>query len=270
MSVAVLLLVFLVGLAVGSFVNVVIYRTLEGISYTRGRSFCDECKRQLSWYENIPLVSFLLLGGRCRTCKKRINWTYPVVELATGLLFLWWATLGFAFFSLSQFPLSLLQPIFWLAVGLLLTVVFFADLWHGIIPDFAVGLLFLLTLGYRLLLLGLGVMRGIDLLIAVVAALVTAVFFGGIYRLTRSRGIGFGDVKLAPALVFLLGYPRGVVALFLSFVAGGVIGLGLLLLGRKKRRETLPFGPFLVVGTVVGLVFGEALWTWYWTMLVGG
>ncbi len=267
MELVLLFPIFVLGLAIGSFVNVLIYRTLKNESPWEGRSYCDNCRRQLSWYENIPVVSYLVLGGKCRTCKKKISWTYPVVEMVTGLLFVWWGTLGFAFFQLTRSPLLYLQPLFWLFVGLVLVVIFFADFKYGIIPDFAVAALGLSSLLYRGFLVYVGEMQGRDFVLAVVSGLVALAAFFSLLVVTRGRGMGFGDVKFALVMGFLLGYPRVVVGFFLSFLLGGAVAVGLLLAGKKKFGQALAFGPFLIAGLILALLWGGQIWGWYFSLL---
>jgi prepilin signal peptidase PulO-like enzyme (type II secretory pathway) len=263
MQFQVLLLVFFLGLSVGSFVNVVISRTLKGESPYKGRSYCDHCKKQLAWFDNVPLVSFLMLRGKSRCCRKSIDWTYPLVELTTGLLFVWWGTLGFAFFQLSSFPLPYLQPLFWLLVGVVLVIIFFADLIYGIIPDYAVVILGGSTLLYRLYLVSSGSMQLNDLGWSVVTGVVAMLFFLGLFLGTKGRGLGFGDVKFALVMGFLLGFPRAIVGFFLSFLIGGGYGILLMAAGKKKFGQTVPFGPFLVLGLLVSLLWGSEIWFWY-------
>lgn len=258
---------FIFGVCIGSFLNVLIYRSLNGYSPYKGRSFCDSCKRQLHWYENIPLVSFLVLQGKCRTCKKKIPWSYPLVEFTTGLLFLWWASLGFAFFRLTQSPLQVMQPLFWLAIGIILVIVFFTDLLYGIIPDYTVGLLTIITLSYRLILVSAGIMRPVDFGLSIVSGLVAAGLFLGLFVATKGRGIGFGDVKFAIPMGIILGFPKVIVGFFLSFVIGGVLGIVLLLSRQKKFGQTVPFGPFLIAGLLISLVWGNPIWHWYMSLL---
>lgn len=262
-----LLFIFFIGLCVGSFLGVLIYRSLHGMSPYKGRSICDHCKRQLAWYENIPLISFVMLGGKCKSCKKKIDWAYPLVELVTGLLFVWWAGLGFAFFKLTQAPFTYIQPGYWLLIGLVLIVIFFADLFHGIIPDMAVVIMTLLTLAYRGILTYLGIMQVQDFILAIVSGVGAFLFFFLIFIGTKGKGIGFGDVKFAFPMALVLGFPKVLIGFFLSFMIGGFIGMGLLLLKRKKFGQTLPFGPFLVAGLVIALVWGDQLWRWYMAML---
>lgn len=257
------LLIFSLGLCVGSFINVLIYRSIHGMSPYKGRSICDHCKRQLSWYENIPLVSYLVLRGKCRTCKKKIPWSYPLVEFVTGLLFVWWAGLGFAFFRLTQAPLTYIQPSYWLLIGVILIFIFFTDLFHGIIPDSAVIVMTIAGLGYRLYLNSQGIMQTQDLINALLSGVVAFSMFLMLFLATKGRGIGFGDVKFAFPMAVVLGFPKALVGFFMSFMIGGAIGSVLLLLGKKRFGQTVPFGPFLVAGFVVALLWGDVLWQWY-------
>jgi leader peptidase (prepilin peptidase) / N-methyltransferase len=258
-----LLFLFVLGTAVGSFLNVLIYRTIQGESWVVGRSKCDHCQRKISWYDNVPIFSFLLLGGKSRCCKKPIPSSYPLVELMTGSLFVWWYGIGFVFFRLTTTPFQVLQPLFWLLVGILLLTIFFADLMHMIIPDLAVGLLFILTLAYRLYLTLAAVMQIRDLQLALLGMVAAVIFLGGLWALTKGKGMGFGDVKLIAPIALLLGWPKVLVGLFFAFIMGGVVGSVLLLLGKKKVGQVIPFGPFIIVGAVLSLVWGEAVFNWY-------
>lgn len=261
------LFIFIFGLIWGSFLNVVIYRTTHGTSPLSGRSKCPKCKKMISWKHNIPLISFFLLHGKCVNCGTKISWQYPVVELLTGFLFVWWFWIGQGFFLLVGQPWSLLQPVFWLLVGMLLLVVFVADWRFGLIPDSANIILFVLALGYRLALTGFGLMQSEDMIRAIICGLVLMIFFYCLWYFTKGRGFGFGDVKLAPSLGLLLGWPKTLVAVFLAFVIGAVVALVLMAMGKKKLGQTIPFGPFLVLGTVISLVWGNSLWGWYFGQL---
>lgn len=260
-------MLFLWGLAIGSFLNVVIYRTVTGESPFKGRSKCDHCGRELSWTHNIPLLSYLVLRGRCVYCKKRIPVQYPLVELLTGLIFVWWFLIGQYFFLLVASPWVYIQPLFWLSVGILLWLVVVFDLRYGIIPDWLNGLLLVLVLGYRLALVGSGIMYWRDFVsMAVTAAAVTG-FFLGLYLLSRRKGFGLGDVKLAPSIALLTGATGTVVAVFAAFLAGAVMAVPFLVLGRVKMKQSVPFGPLLVLGVAISLLWGEVIWGWYLSML---
>jgi len=186
-----------------------------------------------------------------------------LVELTTGLLFVWWASLGVAFFRLTQAPLTYVQPLFWLLVGLVLVLVFFTDFLYGIIPDEAVAVLAVAAIVYRVFLVASGAMKPMDLVLSLVVGLGAFLFFYGLYKVTHEKGMGFGDVKFAPVMGFLLGYPRGLVGFFLAFVVGGVVASSLLLGGKRKIGQKVPFGPFLIIGLVAALLWGENLWIWY-------
>lgn len=260
-------LVFLLGLVFGSFLNVVIYRTTQGMSPLSGRSVCPKCKKMISWKHNIPLISFFILGGRCANCKTKISWQYPVVEFMTGIMFVWWFLVGKSFFLLLGQPWNYVQPVFWLIVGMLLLVVFITDLRFGLIPDQVSLPLFILALGYRLGLVTSHQMQSIDLVNAVISGLVLTFFFYCLWYFTKGRGFGFGDVKLAPSLGLLLGWPRTLVGMFIAFCLGAVVAIGLIIGGKKRFGQTIPFGPFLVLGTVASLLWGQQWWGWYWGLL---
>lgn len=261
------LLAFLFGLAIGSFLNVVISRTVMGESPLEGRSKCDHCGKQLKWYHNIPLLSFLALRGRCAFCRKRIPLQYPVVEFLTGSLFVWWWMLGRSFFLLAGQPWFVVQPVFWLVVGVLLLLVFMFDLYYGIIPDWLNLCMFVVVLAYRLALVGSGNMQVEDFYSSVVAAITLTGFFGGLYLITKRKGFGLGDVKLAPSLGLLMGDVETLVAVMLAFFMGAAVAVVLLVTKRAKFGQTVPFGPFLVLGTLLSLLWGGLLWKWYWGML---
>lgn len=259
--------IFLLGASVGSFINVYVLRTLAGEDYVHGRSRCDVCRRELSWYEMVPLLSFLVLRGKCRTCEAEIDVMHPVVELLTGALFVWWWLIGSAFFQLTQQPLDVIQPLFWLSVGLILLLITVIDLRAMIIPDWSVLALGLGALAYRTLLTGAGIYREHDFAMALFGAFLALSFFLALWLGTKKRGIGFGDVKLVFPLGLIVGWPQIAVALFLSFLIGATVGVALLLSGRAKFGRPLPFGPFLVAGTVLALLWGNSLLRWYMSLL---
>lgn len=255
------------GLVWGSFLNVVIYRLTHKQSPLSGRSVCPSCKKVISWKYNIPLLSYFWLGGRCHNCHKKISWQYPVIELVTGALFVWWFMVGRGFFLLAGTPWGVVQPIFWLVVGMLLLVVFMADFRFGIIPDSVNLALVSLSLFYRLGLVLTGQMDVRDFLLAGISAAVITMFFLSLWLMTKKKGFGMGDIKLAPALGLLLGWQRSIVAIFISFIVGGIFSAVLLIMRKKKMGQTVPFGPFLVFGAAVGLLWGARIWQWYFSLM---
>lgn len=258
---------FFIGAVIGSFINVLITRSIEGEDWIRGRSRCDSCKKEIAWYDNIPLLSYAILNGKCRYCRKPISIQHPAIEMLTGLLFVWWYAIGFAFFKLAQAPYSIIQPLFWLVVGILLLIIFLTDWLYQIIPDWANTCLAILALVYRFYLSVTGAMRWEDFWLAIVMGLALSGFLAGLYFLTKGRGMGLGDVKFAMGMGLLLGWPRGLIALFIAFILGALVGVIMILLGWKKMKERIAFGPFLVLGTAVSLVWGANLWLWYWGLI---
>lgn len=250
----------------------VIYRSSKNLSFVKGRSRCDRCKHQLAWFDNIPLLSFLILGGRCRYCKKKISIMNVIMEVLTGVFFVWWFWVGFGFFRLIGSPFGLIQPIFWLVVGLVLLAIFVSDLLYMIIPFYLNLFLFSLVFVYKLFLLNFGYLRLADFLIALISGATLAMFFLFMNWLTQKirgmDGFGMGDVWLAPTLGLLLGWPKILPAFMISFLSGSVVAILLLLTGKKKWGQYLPFGPFLIFGTTLSLLYGGQIWNWYLSLLV--
>lgn len=260
--------IFFFGLAIGSFLNVVIYRTLHGESPLKGRSKCPKCNRQIKAIDNIPLVSYIILGGRCRNCKKKISWSYPVVELLTGVLFVWWILAGAVFFRLTGFPLIIIQPLFWLTVGLLFIVLFFTDLLQGVLPDLLVGILVVLAFFYRLYLTLFGIMQIKDFWSYILSGFLAFIFFLALIIVTKGKGMGMGDVKLSFGLGLILGWPKVIVAMFLAFILGAGVATILLLSRKRKFGQTIPFGPFLILSSLLTLVWGDKLVSYYISLLL--
>ncbi|HZX49790.1 MAG TPA: prepilin peptidase [Candidatus Paceibacterota bacterium] len=249
--------VFIGGLLVGSFLNAVIYRLEKNESALKGRSYCPRCKHQLAWDDLIPLVSFALLGGRCRYCKGRISPQYPIVEIATALLFA-------AFFVLQTEHVFYLLYL-WVVTSLLI-VLFVYDLRHYILPDKILLPAIGIVLGYRVFeVWGLGFAWDLRFVVSGFAA---ALFFFAIFALSRGRAMGFGDVKLALCMGLFLGWPNIAVALFAAFFAGAVAGIALILFKKKGMKSEVPFGPFLIAGTFVALFWGKLIVDWYLDLLL--
>jgi len=234
------------GAMVGSFANVAIYRLPRHQSLVTPRSRCPHCGHPIRAWDNIPLLSFLLLRGRCRDCGAPISWRYPLVEALTAALFLAvWLWFGASLASLRA-----------ALFALIMVIVIFVDLDHRIIPN---------ALTYPGIALGLllawgGGARGF--LTAVTAALGAGLVFLAIAVLSRG-GMGGGDIKLAALMGAFLGWPLIAAALFVSFMVGGIVGVALLATGRRRRKDPVPFGPFLAVGGLAALFWGERLIRWY-------
>lgn len=245
---------FLFGLIFGSFANCVIYRLNHNKNPLKGRSFCPQCHHQLAWNDNIPLFSFLILKGKCRYCRKKISWQYPLVELSAGILFLLISLSPNSLYSLSS-PSCLLTKIYLCFLAIDFLIIFVSDLLYWTIPDETIIAGLLVTLLSFLI-------PSFSLLVFLnhlVTAFISFLFFFLLNRLTKGKGMAWGDVKLAFLLGLALGYPQIVVALYLAFTSGALIGLILIFLKKKKLRSPLPFGPFLTGATLVTFFIGLRL-----------
>ncbi len=239
------------GLVVGSFLNVVIHRLPKDESIVVPRSHCPACRAPIRVRDNIPIVSFLLLAGRCRACGHPIAWRYPVVEGLTGLLFA---------MTVVQFGPTL-QAAFLLTFLCGLVVVSFIDLDHQIIPN-------IITLpGIPLGLAG-GLLLGhpplLDRLIGALAGagfLYLVLFYGGV--LYGQEAMGEGDLNLIAMVGAFLGWKAVVITILVGCLVGSAVGLSLIALRRLGRRQHIPFGPFLSLGAVVALFRGDWLISWY-------
>jgi leader peptidase (prepilin peptidase) / N-methyltransferase len=238
------------GAIVGSFLNVCIYRLPRDQSIVWPASACPGCTRQLSWFENVPIVSYLALRGRCRTCAAPISPRYLIVEALTAGMFIlgWW--------EYGAGPLLASR----LVLGCALIVLFAIDLEHHLLPNvitlpgIAAGVLFSLFTepGWVASLLGIVLGGGALFLIAETY-----------YRLRREEGLGMGDVKMLAMIGAFVGWKMTLVTLMLSSLAGSVVGLGLIATGRGGMKHALPFGSFLALGAAVAATAGPDLVRWY-------
>lgn len=243
------------GLIVGSYLNVVVYRVPRGISTVAPRSRCPECGAAIRAADNVPVVSYLLLGGRCRACRARISWRYPLVEAATAALFL---------ASFLRFGVSFEAPAAALLCGLLLSLALI-DFDHMILPDaltwpaIALGILLQPFLPWARLWEGpWGAVAGAVLGAALGAGLLLAVWAAW-YLVRREEGMGLGDVKMLAAIGAFLGWKGVLVSLFCAALSGSVVGLALMAWGGLGAKARLPFGTFLAFGGLIALFAGEPL-----------
>jgi leader peptidase (prepilin peptidase)/N-methyltransferase len=253
---------FLFGAAIGSFLNVVIYR-LPRAQSLGGRSACPHCARTLSWFDLVPILSYGFLRGRCRTCRARIAWRYPAVELLTGLLAMAIAA------RFGPGPAGIL----YFAFGAALIAITFIDLDWKIIPDAITLPGVAIGLGAGLLAqLGAGAgLMGAELVVGPLRALIGAVggalglwlVAWGYEKATGVEGLGFGDVKLAALLGAFLGGGGVFLTILLASLAGSLIGAGIMLARKGTSRTALPFGTFLAPAGLLVLFYGPALLDWY-------
>lgn len=245
---------FLLGLVVGSFLNVVIYRLPRGLNFVKGRSFCPNCRKTIAWYDNLPLFSFIVLRGKCRRCHSPISLRYPVVELLTGIVTV--LILNFKFEILNQFLIfnfkNLIETFLYLVFVWALIAIFFIDLEHQIIPDETIFPVITLFLVFSLI-------NNYQLLITnyLPSAIGAFMFLFLVWAITKGRGMGFGDVKLAFLMGLSLGFPKIILAFYIAFLTGALVGVILVLARKKKFGQQIAFGPFLVLGVIVALIWGE-------------
>lgn len=241
-------IVFVIGLIVGSFLNVVTIRFGTQTSSLVGRSACPHCHRALTWLDLVPIVSFLMLRGRCRSCQISIHWRYPFVELFTGLV-------TGALWVVLPMPINLLSILAaWILIALMVI-----DLEHMVLPDR--GLVFLACVVL--------VMYAVDpttasprLAAALLGALVGVVLPLILILVSKGQGMGIGDLKFSAILGLWIGWPGVLVMWFVAVMSGAIIGIFLMLTGLRRRTDAIPFGPFLVIGLVVAMIWGSDLWRW--------
>ena len=245
-----LILFFVIGIFFGSFLTVLIDRIPRKESIF-GRSYCETCKSVLTWKDLIPLISFASLFAKCRYCKAPLSYYYPMVEIVTGLIF------SATFYSVwTQHQETFLPSlIFYLLISSSLIIIFFSDLKHGVIPDKILFPTLLLTVLY------IFSFETRSFYLNLLSGTGAFLFFLVIFLITRGKGMGFGDVKFSALMGFLLGFPETVAAVYSAFLTGGISAI-ILVLWRKKRfgrKDTIPFGPFLVLGAFLSLFFGDLI-----------
>jgi leader peptidase (prepilin peptidase)/N-methyltransferase len=240
----------LFGLLVGSFLNVCIFRLPRGTSIVWPASACGSCRRELRWFENIPIVSWVVLGAKCARCKAPISLQYPLVEAITAVLFV------LVVATTPAGPQLAARLLFVCA----LIVLFGIDLEHQILPNsitlpgIVIGVLFSLAgpPGWRASLLG--VLLGGGVLYAIA---------WGYYAVRREEGLGMGDVKMLGMIGAFLGWQAVLLTLVLASLSGALIGVAMISLQRGSMKYALPFGTFLAIGAVVAMLAGQPIIDWY-------
>lgn len=228
---------FVFGAMIGSFLNVCIYRIPKRQSIILPNSHCPKCNTPIKWYDNIPIISFILLGQKCRYCKGKISFKYFLVEVSTPIMLI--LLYKRYFFTLEFF----INAVLFLA----LIVLFFIDLEHQILPD---------RITYPLLIAGIAtsMLRSeFNLKESLFGALIGGGFLYLIVVLSRG-GMGLGDVKLSAAIGAFLGWRNTIDSLFIAFLLGGIVGIILLISGIKKRKDPIPFGPFIAAGVFISVL----------------
>lgn len=236
------------GLCIGSFLNVIIYRCPRKLSIVKPGSFCPKCKEPIKFYDNIPIISYIILGGKCRHCKEKISFRYPLVEGLTGLSYL----ASFLMFGLD------LYTIFACLIATILIVISFIDLDLMIIPDTCV----LILLGLAIILFFIPSNYKIDWLDKIIGLGVVSVLyltFSIASKIRKKDLIGFGDIKLLAAMSLILGWESILLGLFVA----SLVALVYEVIINKNRTKKFPFAPFLSIGFMFALYFGPKLVAWY-------
>lgn len=259
------LFVFVFGTIIGSFLNVVILRMNTGLTL-QGRSQCFSCGNTLSWYELLPVVSYFFLRGRCRSCRSKISWQYPFVEVLAGLVYL---ALFIHLFNMFGLSMIFLVNLFLSYIGwAILIVILVYDYRHQIIPDSSVLLFIAVSILYSLFKTGWEI-SSMVFISSVISAGILFSFFFFLWFVSDGRWVGFGDAKLSIGIGFYLGIAGGLSALAFAFWSGAIVAVAILCIQRflvdkhglssggktLTMKSAIPFAPFLILGMFVALMF---------------
>jgi len=247
--------VLTLGLIIGSFLNCLIWRIYKEESIL-GRSYCPRCRHAISWYDNIPVISFIILRAKCRYCKNDISWQYPLVEIVTAILF--YLSFNNAIVS-PQFSWLLIRD--WLLI-ITIIIVFVYDARWQMLP---MNLIWPMTFIFFVL----NIILGVAVINIVVTGILTASFFLIQYILTKRRGLGEGDIWLGLLLgVSFPTFNKIFLLLFLAYAIGSLIGISLMLIKKKSGKMKIALGPFLAFGAIITLIWGELIINWYLDILL--
>ncbi|PIT86639.1 MAG: hypothetical protein COU33_02005 [Candidatus Magasanikbacteria bacterium CG10_big_fil_rev_8_21_14_0_10_43_6] len=245
-------ILFAIGLLCGSFLNAWVWRTRAGISVVRGRSLCPHCKKTIAWFDNMPVLSFLILQGKCRACRASISWQYPVVEVVMGLLF---ASLAFFYSSVN---VSLVRDacLVFVLVAVFVYDFLYKEIWDRwtTIPAalFALDALIRGSMSWQSMGIGIAIAAG---------------FFLLQYVVSHGKWIGGGDIRLGVFMGVVLGWPGILVALMLAYISGAAVSIFLIFLKKKALASETPFGTYLAVATLVTYFYGMDMLAWYLRLL---
>lgn len=283
---------FISGAFIGSFLNVVSDRLINKKSIIFGRSICEFCEKELGVLELVPVVSFLIQRGKCKLCNKELSLYYPTSEVLTGLMFVGAAFLTNVFTNSS--PVTWVSFFYLAIVGCIYIILLLTDLKYRILPNrivfpaiIFVVLYLVITSAFYLYSLRQNLLADdfgkyllevgyFDLQIqytltylgyTFLSSLAIGLFFWILFMITRGRGMGGGDIKLALLIGLFNGFPTNIVGIVIVFLSGCIFSIFMLLIRKRKLKDTIPFGPFLILGSVVALVFGQQLLSLYLNLL---
>lgn len=244
------LLFFVLGLIFGSFINALVWRLKKKKKIAFDTSECVHCGHKLGFWDLIPVLSFLYLGGKCRYCKKKISLQYPIVELVSG----------FGMFFISKYGFGLFEDIWLSGIFLLSLVIFIYDLKYFLILDRFV------IVGIAWVFAGILFFQKENLIENLFVALAIFLFFFSIYFFSKGKWMGGGDSKLGFVIGLWLGWPLGVLSILLASILGSVVGLLLVFAKMAKMKSKIPFGPFIVAGAWVSYFFGDLIINFYFKL----
>jgi len=282
------ILTFISGLLFGSFLNLVSDRILSKEKILTGRSKCDSCKKPLQAKQLIPLLSFMIQKGKCAYCKEKLSWYYPASEIITGLMFVGAAhyssvfqavnystIIAFAYllivgsayvvllltdFKFKMIPNKIIYPtIIFVLLFMIINSSLYLFLYHRQLSADAFGVYLLKTGYFQMQVYNMLKALGVVLL----SSTVIAAFFAFLVAITKGRGMGGGDIRLGFLIGLFNGFPQNIIAIFLGFILGATLSLVLVMLKIKTLKDTVPFGPFLIAGSVIALVWGTQIWNFY-------
>lgn len=286
---------FIIGICLGSLTKAIADRSLTNKTFW-GRSYCEACKKQLAWYDLFPVFSYLVLRGKCRNCRKKLSPEYLLIEILVGLIFAWVfakvVPVNILELGWGAWTVIALSLVMYATIVITLVSTFLTDFKTGYIPDRitypAIWMMFITLIittvvksGFLYLALSessLGkyllppasnyyfdqVLRLSEpLFYGCLMAFLIGLFFYILIVITRGRGMGGGDLKLGVFLGLAFGFPYSLVVLMLSFLLGSVYGIGLIILGKKKFGQTLPFGPFMSIAGIIAVFWGSEILNWY-------
>jgi prepilin signal peptidase PulO-like enzyme (type II secretory pathway) len=298
-------IIFILGAAIGSFINVLVERTSRGESL-KGRSYCESCKKTLSPFELIPLLSYIIQKGKCKNCSAKLSPQYFIIELITALLFVlvyylvttnYFVSLDYLHNSLHITEFGPIIPlIYYLTITSAMIALFMSDLKYGMLYDKITIPIIIFVIVYKIVVISFysaTMYKNLEsnefgkalisagfveskakaatntFLYTAAGSIGIALFFLTLIIVTKGRGMGGGDLKLGFLIGLITGWPNMTMSLFLGFLTGAFISCILLLTKRKGIRQTIPFGPFLIAACFITMFFGDTLFGWYTTSILG-
>lgn len=251
MDISLYMLLFVMGTIAGSFLSMIVYRIPFGLSLILPGSFCDKCCIALKWYEKVPIVSYIVTLGRCKFCGSRQSIFYPLLEIF----------MGFMFILTFDYTQNIIHFIYLVSTLTILIGICIIDIKHFIIPDKLLIVAAILSIIYYIYAVKMGIFMYL-LSSLMIFGILFLIRIGSKY-IYKKEAFGFGDVKLGTLLGFILGWKAALLAIFFGFVIAGFTILILAIFRKIKRKSYIPFGPFLIVGTVTYLFFGKLIILWY-------